>query len=158
MSYMGELAQQDTQMDGATAFYGLLFLFAITAAVVLLVQRYPNYRSSGEADTLVTLAAVLLAMFTLGYMLPSSVAIVRKVPNVGSIIVINFFLGWTVIGWVIALAMAARSRTQPQQTDVVVQPQTTVTRLAKDSQTMQPPPPPTVPETPAIPPPPKRPD
>ena len=33
----------------------------------------------------------------------------RKVPNFGSIAVINLFLGWTLIGWVVALAMAFRS-------------------------------------------------
>jgi len=43
------------------------------------------------------------------YFLPSIIGYIRKVPNIGSIIVINFFLGWTLIGWVIALAMAARS-------------------------------------------------
>jgi hypothetical protein len=32
------------------------------------------------------------------------------VPNLGSVAVINTFLGWTFIGWVVALAMAARSR------------------------------------------------
>jgi len=37
------------------------------------------------------------------------VALMRKVPNQGSIAVINIFLGWTVIGWVVALAMAAIS-------------------------------------------------
>ncbi|MUL76445.1 superinfection immunity protein [Mycobacterium sp. CBMA226] len=38
------------------------------------------------------------------------VAANRKVPNVGSVIVINLFLGWTFVGWVVALAMAMRSR------------------------------------------------
>jgi hypothetical protein len=43
------------------------------------------------------------------YFLPTICALVRKVPNVGSVAVINIFLGWTFIGWVIALAMAFRS-------------------------------------------------
>ena len=33
----------------------------------------------------------------------------RKVTNLGSIAVINVFLGWTLVGWVVALAMAVRS-------------------------------------------------
>lgn len=37
---------------------------------------------------------------------PTIVAVIRKMPNVGSIVVINFFLGWTCIGWVVTLAMA----------------------------------------------------
>jgi hypothetical protein len=43
------------------------------------------------------------------YLLPTMVAYYRSVPNVGSIAVVNLFLGWTLIGWVVALAMAARS-------------------------------------------------
>ncbi len=43
------------------------------------------------------------------YCLPSAVAAVRKVKDQGSVVVINLFLGWTFIGWVVALAMACRS-------------------------------------------------
>lgn len=43
------------------------------------------------------------------YFAPSIVGGARHVPNIGSIVVINVFLGWTMIGWVIALAMAART-------------------------------------------------
>jgi hypothetical protein len=44
------------------------------------------------------------------YFVPSFVALVRKVRHQGSVVVINVFLGWTFIGWVVALAMAYRSR------------------------------------------------
>lgn len=43
------------------------------------------------------------------YFLPTIVAQTRHVPNVGSIAIINTFLGWTLVGWVVSLAMAARS-------------------------------------------------
>ncbi len=43
------------------------------------------------------------------YFLPSVVAIARKVTHQGSVVVINLFLGWTFVGWVIALAMACRT-------------------------------------------------
>jgi hypothetical protein len=43
------------------------------------------------------------------YFTPLIVALIRKVPNTGSVAVINVFLGWSVIGWIVALAMAARS-------------------------------------------------
>jgi hypothetical protein len=49
-----------------------------------------------------------LIVFAL-YFVPSIVAVARKVPNTGSIIVIDVFLGWTFIGWVVALAMACRT-------------------------------------------------
>ncbi len=50
------------------------------------------------------------------YLLPTIVAISRKMPNMGSTIVINVLLGWTFVGWIIALAMACGSqhRGQPQ--------------------------------------------
>ncbi|MFP5318673.1 MAG: superinfection immunity protein [Acidimicrobiia bacterium] len=59
-------------------------------------------------------AAGFLFLILVGlYFIPLIVALVRKVPNVGSVGVINFFLGWTLIGWVVALAMAARSAPTP---------------------------------------------
>jgi hypothetical protein len=62
-------------------------------------------------------AAVILVFILIGlYFVPTIVAVIRKVPNLGSVIVINLFLGWSVIGWVVALAMAARSTpAAPQQ-------------------------------------------
>lgn len=55
-------------------------------------------------------ALLLLIVIAALYFLPTIVAWRRKVPNVGSVAVINIFLGWTFVGWVVALAMAARSR------------------------------------------------
>jgi len=52
---------------------------------------------------------VVIALVVTIYFLPSIVAVGRHVPNTGSVFVINAFLGWTLIGWVVALAMAARS-------------------------------------------------
>lgn len=54
-------------------------------------------------------ALLFLALLFGPYFLPSIIGAVRKVPNLGSVIVINLFLGWTLIGWVVALAMAVRS-------------------------------------------------
>lgn len=69
-------------------------------------------------------AAVQL-LFMIGlYLLPSIVAEVRKAPNKGSIIVINVLLGWTIVGWVVALAMAARDvPPRPQPTPFAQPPQ-----------------------------------
>jgi Superinfection immunity protein len=59
-----------------------------------------------------TAAAVIV------WLLPVIVAAMRKVPNIGSVAVVDILLSWTIIGWVVALAMACRSRPQPQ---VVIQ-------------------------------------
>jgi hypothetical protein len=53
-------------------------------------------------------SSALLIVLVL-YFLPSIVAVARKVTNQGSVIVINLFLGWTFVGWVIALAMVCRT-------------------------------------------------
>jgi hypothetical protein len=49
---------------------------------------------------------VLWALGFLFYWIPTIVAVIRKMPNTGSIVVINLFLGWTCIGWIVSLAMA----------------------------------------------------
>ena len=53
-------------------------------------------------------ATVGIIVAIAAYWVPAIVAAARKVPNVGTIVVINLFLGWTVIGWIVALAMAFR--------------------------------------------------
>ena len=52
---------------------------------------------------------VIIHVATLGLFVPWWVAVHRRVPNQGSIIVIDIFLGWTLVGWVVAMAMACRS-------------------------------------------------
>lgn len=65
---------------------------------------------------------LLLASLAVAYFLPSIVGAARHVPNIGSVVVINVLLGWTVIGWIISLAMAARSvPPQRQKTDQAFQ-------------------------------------
>ncbi|HSZ69179.1 MAG TPA: superinfection immunity protein [Solirubrobacteraceae bacterium] len=54
--------------------------------------------------------ALLVVVVGIGfYFLPTIIAVARKVTNQGSVLVINFFLGWTFVGWVVALAMACRT-------------------------------------------------
>ncbi len=50
--------------------------------------------------------AVLLSLCTIGYLLPTTIAIIRKRTNTMAIFVLNLFLGWTLIGWVVALVWA----------------------------------------------------
>ena len=57
---------------------------------------------------------VVLMMFCF-YFFPTIIAIIRKKSNVGAILVLNLFLGWTFIGWIVALVWAVSSDPQPQQ-------------------------------------------
>jgi Superinfection immunity protein len=52
------------------------------------------------------LGFVLLLLGIVFYFLPGIVAIGREHPNTTSIFVLNLFLGWTLVGWVIALVWA----------------------------------------------------
>jgi hypothetical protein len=49
---------------------------------------------------------IILLVAAVLYFFPSIVAANRKHPNADAICVINFFLGWSIIGWVGALAWA----------------------------------------------------
>jgi hypothetical protein len=45
---------------------------------------------------------------TLMYFLPSIIALARNKRDTLAIFLLNFFLGWSVIGWIVALVWAAR--------------------------------------------------
>ena len=68
-----------------------------------------NILAAGGSDTGATVAGIIgIVAAIFFYWVPSITAQVRHVPNKGSVIVVNLFLGWTVVGWIVALAMAMR--------------------------------------------------
>jgi hypothetical protein len=77
------------------------FLAALGVLAAIVVMA-----AAGISPNTVALVLALAG----AYFLPTIVARSRRVPNLGSVAVINTFLGWTFVGWVVALAMAARSR------------------------------------------------
>jgi hypothetical protein len=48
------------------------------------------------------------------YWLPTLIAVVRRTPSAMGVAALNFFLGWTVIGWIVALVWALASSPVPQ--------------------------------------------
>ncbi len=58
--------------------------------------------NAGGGFGVLLLVVIVIAM----YLLPWVIAASRKTRNRGTVAVINVFLGWTFLGWVIALAMA----------------------------------------------------
>jgi hypothetical protein len=76
---------------------------------------------AADTGTGLVITAVVLAL----YLLPTIVAASRGVTNVGSIAIVNIFLGWTFIGWVVALAMAFKTAPPRVAPTRVVPAQTT---------------------------------
>jgi hypothetical protein len=47
------------------------------------------------------------------YLLPLVIGWIRHIPDTGAVVLVNVLLGWTCIGWIVALAMALRSVPAP---------------------------------------------
>jgi Superinfection immunity protein len=78
----------------------ILCAFGVVMAVVAFAVLAPD-----GSDNFLRFGVIAFGL----YFLPAIIALVRDVPSKWSVVVINVFLGWTLIGWVVALAMAARS-------------------------------------------------
>lgn len=52
-------------------------------------------------------AAVKVMLLIAAYLIPSIVAGARKHHASNAILIVNLFLGWTFVGWVVALAWSA---------------------------------------------------
>jgi len=50
--------------------------------------------------------AMIVTLIVCAYFLPTIVAVIRNKSNKLAIFVMNLFLGWTFIGWVVALIWA----------------------------------------------------
>lgn len=59
---------------------------------------------------LAVLALPVLAI----YLIPAIIGFIRKKDNKMAILLLNLFLGWSLIGWVIALVWAVSKDKQPQ--------------------------------------------
>jgi len=59
------------------------------------------------------LGFIIIAASMAAYWVPTIVVLARHAPNTGQVIVVNLLLGWTVIGWIVALVMALKPKPQP---------------------------------------------
>jgi RsiW-degrading membrane proteinase PrsW (M82 family) len=77
----------------------------------MIVSLLVTQSDSDNAGTKIYHLIIIMMLFL--YVLPTIIGAIRKAPNIVSVFVINFFLGWTFMGWVVALAMAARTAPPP---------------------------------------------
>jgi hypothetical protein len=68
-------------------------------------------KSGDSADSM---ALTLFVVLAIPYFIPSIIAAIRKKDNQIAIFALNLFLGWSVIGWVVALVWAVAKDKQPQ--------------------------------------------
>jgi len=54
------------------------------------------------------LFAILISVLSLFYFLPFALAFHKRRANTGAIFALNLFLGWSLIGWVVALVWALK--------------------------------------------------
>jgi RsiW-degrading membrane proteinase PrsW (M82 family) len=64
----------------------------------------------------VVLLVIALFLVLAFYFLPTIMAIKRKSPHTTAVVILNLFLGVTLLGWIIALVLASK---QPQPIIVV---------------------------------------
>lgn len=59
-------------------------------------------------DGLITLAVIVV------YFAPTAVVVIRKADNFTGVFLFNICLGWTVVGWVVALVLAFAGKPPPE--------------------------------------------
>jgi hypothetical protein len=79
---------------------GKVAIIAVAAFVAVVALAI----STGHGDMMG--AGVMMVVMILGYVLPTIIAGSRNIPNAGAVAVINILLGWTCLGWIVALAMS----------------------------------------------------
>ena len=68
-----------------------------------------NIEPADRSWTLTKVIALIVAILSAGYMAPWAIAAIRDVRH-WSVFWVNLLLGWTVIGWIIALIMSLRAQ------------------------------------------------
>src|SRR5215207_5415054 len=74
--------------------------------VVFIAAASP---SADERGALLLFAAVVVIAAAL-YLLPTIVAAIRGARDLGSVAAVNILLGWSLVGWAVAWALALRDR------------------------------------------------
>jgi hypothetical protein len=90
----------------------MLFALAAYPAAASAQPKERDKTTKKEGDQAAAAATGLVCVLVwvvagmVFYFAPTLIALLRGHPNMAPIIVVNFFLGWTLVGWVVALAWA----------------------------------------------------
>lgn len=84
-----------------------------TLSILRTGLNYQEFHIGGYTTTTTPLFAIVIAIvFLFIYFLPTAIAAHRRHLNVSSITIVNIFLGWTFVGWVIALTWSFSNSTK----------------------------------------------
>lgn len=62
-----------------------------------------------DAPVHLLIVLFVVGLFCIPYFVPAIVAYSRRKTNRGAILALNIFLGWTLVGWIIALVWALKT-------------------------------------------------
>ncbi|WP_165762563.1 superinfection immunity protein [Mycolicibacterium vulneris] len=107
--------QADWTPKQIAGYIGIIALALAVGAIVIVAAIRGFFDFSGIGGVFRTIGFVLAGIAgavasVVVYLLPILIATRRQVQHTGSIIVITLFLGFTYVGWVIALAMAVADK------------------------------------------------
>jgi hypothetical protein len=91
---------------------GLILL--IEGAIKFIIGAIES-PSSLRAGAIISLLTMLISIL---YFLPSFIADQKKQQNFSSILIMNLFLGWSIIGWVLALTWAFSNSQQAHSKEI----------------------------------------
>lgn len=80
---------------------------AMTTPIIASQTATPVFRKYPSGIGLLLIWT--LAVISLLYFLPLAIAFSRGHKDTGAIFVVDLFLGWTLVGWVVALVWACKS-------------------------------------------------
>lgn len=92
---------------------GLKIAAWIIGSVVLTFGGCIAITEAYESDAATTRGGLYTVVFMVVYFAPWAVAKSNRHRNASAIGVLNFFLGWTVIGWIAALIWASMKDRKP---------------------------------------------
>jgi uncharacterized membrane protein len=89
------------------AWFGLFCVLGLIATACWCAQGatgLPTGAMAGFGEVFAIIAVLVLPVVI--YLVPTTIAVNRKHNNAAAIAALNIFLGWTFIGWVVALVWA----------------------------------------------------
>ncbi len=88
--------------------------FIIFLAVILLLLLI-DFAHIIFVTILGLILTIIMFIGIVIYIIPSLLALLRHNKKTGLIAIINIFLGWSIIGWIIALTMSLSSKYSPSK-------------------------------------------